>query len=137
MGDIIRLLFAVFSVYCLSSLISSLEGPYIGWPKSEQQIGIFKAVRIKLGAYSYGVDGKPESNLGRGISCPLCVAAYISIFVILLFQYPTVPSNLFLAWTGIWGISMFLENLTSDDAVQSAIEEVAESLEDSDGRFEN
>lgn len=137
MQDIVRFLLAVFSVYCLSSLISTLEGPYIGWPKSERQTGIFEAIRIKAGVYIYGPDGKPESNFARGLSCPLCVAAYISVLIVLLFQFPTIPGNLFLIWTGIWGVQMFLENLTSDEAIESAIEEVAESLEDNNGRSEN
>jgi hypothetical protein len=121
---------AVFALYRLASLVSSDEGPYIGWPKSEQQIGIFKAIRIKAGAYNYGPDGLPETNLGRGIACPLCTAAYLGIFPLLLSQIPTRVGDLVLTYLGIYGAQVFLENLTSDDAIQSAIEDVADSLEE-------
>lgn len=129
MKEIIRLFLGIFALYRLASLISSEEGPYIGWPKSEQQIGIFKALRIKAGAYNYGPDGLPETNLGRGISCPLCTSAYLGVFLLFILKKSTRLGDLVLLWLGVWGTQTFLENLTSDEAIQGAIEEVAESLE--------
>jgi len=112
--EISRLLLAVFALYRLASLISSEEGPYIGWPRSEQQIRIFKAIRMRLGAYTYGPDSRPETNLGRGISCPLCTAAYLGLFLLILIRNPTQVGDLLLLWLGIWGAQTFLENLTAE-----------------------
>lgn len=142
MGELIRVVFAVFALYRLAGLFSTEEGPYLPFLyKDEDQTGVFKWLRKKLGAYQKGYDDQgnylPITNLGRGISCPLCTAAYLAVPILVLMQFPTLLGNLFLAWAGIWGIQTFLENLTSDEAVQSAIQEVAESLEDSDGRIEN
>lgn len=120
----------IFALYRLASLVSSDEGPYVGWPKSEQQTGIFKAIRGKLGAYEYGPNGLPLTNLGRGVACPLCTSAYIGLFIVILIVKPTRIGNWVLLWLGVWGVQTFLENLTSDEAIQSAIEEVAESLEE-------
>lgn len=146
MIELIRIFLAVFALYRLASLISSEEGPYLPFLyKTPNQDGIFIWVRKKLGAYDFvyiydkegNLETKIRTNLGRGISCPLCTAGYLAFPVILLLQFPTILGNLFLAWLGIWGAQVFLENLTSDEAVESAIEEVAESLEDDDGRIEN
>lgn len=140
--DVIRVVFAVFALYRLSGLITTEEGPYLPFfYKDEDQTGIFKWIRRKAGVYkkAYNDEGNfvPITNLARGLSCPLCVAAYLAVPIIFMMQFPTVSGNLILAWLGIWGAQTFLENLTSDEAVQSAIEEVAESLEDNDGRFED
>lgn len=130
MGQPIRLFLAILSLYRLASLISSEEGPYIGWPKSEQQTGIFKAVRGKLGGYDLGQNGLPLTNLGRGIVCPLCTAAYLGLFIVVLLVKPTKAGDILLSYLGIWGSQVFLENLTSDEAIQEAIENVADSLEE-------
>lgn len=126
-----RLLLLIFSIYRLASLIASEEGPYVPWLyRSEQQNGIFKWLRMKAGAYNYGPDGLPETNLGRGISCPLCVGAYVAVPLVGLSWLRYRVAELFLLWLGAWGAQVFLENLTSDDAIQAAIEDVAESLDD-------
>lgn len=131
LGDLVRIIFAIFALYRLASLVSSDEGPYLPFLyKDPYQTGVFKWIRMRLGAYEYGPDGKPLTNLGRGISCPLCTAAYLAVPIIIFLQFPTVPTNLFLAWLGIWGVQTFLENLTSDEAIQGAIEDVADSFED-------
>jgi hypothetical protein len=134
LGELIRIVFSVFALYRLASLISSDEGPYLPFLyKDEDQIGVFKWLRKKLGgedlAYDEHGDLKPRTNLGRGVICPLCTAAYLAVPVIVLLQFPTILGNLFLAWLGIWGVQTFLENLTSDDAIKGAIEDVAESMD--------
>jgi len=128
--QLIQVILVSFGIYRLSSLISSEEGLYLGWPKSEQQIGIFKALRIKAGAYYYGPDGLPESNIGRGISCPLCVGFYVTIFMFILMSVRNPVFNGFIIFFGLYGIQTFLANLTSDDAISEAIEEVAENIKD-------
>lgn len=126
----LRYVLAVFAVYRLSSLISSEEGPYIGWPKSELQTGIFEAIRIKAGVYRYGPDGKPETAIARGISCPLCTGVYISFIFLFFIFFPSRIGDLFLTWMGFSGGQVLFENATSDDAIKEAIEDVADNMED-------
>lgn len=130
MSKAIRLVLAAFATYRCASLIASEEGPYIGWPKSKQQTGIFQAIRARLGAYDYGENSLPETALGRGISCPLCVGIYVCFALMFLVFLPSKLGDFFLAWMGVAGAQVFLENLTSDEAIQEAIEDVAESIEE-------
>lgn len=55
-------------VYRLAILITEDEGPY----------SIFKTLRTKAGGYDLAINGQPETNLGRGIMCPLCVGIWLS-----------------------------------------------------------
>lgn len=111
-----RIVMAVFTIYRVASLISLEEGPYVGWPiRSDQQIGIFEAIRFNLGAYSYGEDGKAETNLGRGISCPLCCGLYLSFVSLVFIFFPTMVGDLLLLWLGISGAQIFLVNLTNNN----------------------
>lgn len=126
----LRLLLAVWATYRLASMLSKDEGPYLPFLYSdERQTGVFEKLREKLGVYDIGLDGKPDTNLARGLSCPLCTGVYLSGLLLGLVYRPTLVGDLFLSWMGISGAQVFLENLTSDDAIQEAIEEVAESIE--------
>lgn len=116
----IRLVLLVWATYRLASMVSSEEGPF----------SIFERLRENLGAYDYGENGKARTNLGRGISCPLCTGVYISGALLPLVFIPNRIGDWFLAWMGISGAQVFLENLTSDEAIQEAIQEVAESMEE-------
>lgn len=127
-----------FAVYRLASLVSSEEGPYLPFLyKSNNQTGVFKWLRIKAGAYQYiyswDKDGnqtaETPTNLGRGIKCPLCTGGYLCLLLTFLIFSENIILNFFLIWLAAWGFQVFLENLTSDDAIQEAIEEVAESME--------
>lgn len=133
MVELLRVLLIAFSVYRLSSLIASEEGPYLPFLyKDSQQNGVFKWLRMRAGAYSYGPDGKPESNLGRGISCSLCVGAYVTLLMLAIMSFPNIVTTFISLWLGIWGVQTFLENLTSDEAISEAIEEVAENIDERD-----
>ena len=132
MSKVIRLVLAVFAAYRLASMISKDEGPYLGLWKSPEQTGVFEYLRIHAGVYDYGPDGKPETNLARGISCPLCTGVYMSAAMVVLSFLPSTIGDLFLAWMAVSGAQVFLENLTSDDAIQEAIEEVAESMDNNE-----
>lgn len=128
MTKALRILLAIFTVYRLASLVSSEEGPSFGLTPNGR--GIFDWIRMKLGAYDHGPDGLPETNLGRGISCPLCTGVYISGVVAAILEPPhRRPWDFFLTWFGLAGAQVFLENLTSDDAIKDAIEDVAENME--------
>lgn len=141
MPEILKIFLVSFAVYRLSSLIASEEGPYFSFLyKDSEQTGIFKWLRKKAGAYdlvyTYDERGnqrtKIKTNLGRGISCSLCVGAYVAALMIILMYFPNIIFNLFIVWLGIWGVQTFLENLTSDDAIEDAIQDVADSMEDTD-----
>lgn len=129
----IKLVLLGFSVYRLSSLIASEEGPYLFFisGKDARQTGIFKWLRQKAGAedyaYTYDKDGnqyrEPLTNLGRGISCPLCTAGYVGFLLTFFIFSENIILKFFLIWFGVWGFQTFLENLTSDEAIAEAIED--------------
>ncbi len=102
--DWIRLVLCVFTVYRLSFLVSAEEGPS----------GVFERLREWLGAYELGENGLADTNLGRGIACPLCVGVYVSILVSVLFWWPSTLSSLILTVFGIAGGQMFLERISPD-----------------------
>ena len=52
--------------------------------------------------------------------------------MVVLSFLPSTIGDLFLAWMAVSGAQVFLENLTSDDAIQEAIEEVAESMDNNE-----
>lgn len=132
----LRLLATAFAVYRLASLISSEEGPYLPFLyKDSLQKGVFKWFREKAGAseinYAYDQYGnqtaEPLTNLGRGISCPLCTGGYVAFLLTFLIFSENIILSFFIVWLGIWGFQTFLENLTSDDAIADAIEDIADS----------
>lgn len=139
MSEWLKFIAIIFATYRLSGLLSSEEGPYLAFLyKDKDQRGVFEWIRHKAGAdnyvYEYNERGNQRvsvaTNLGRGISCPLCVAGYIGFALTFLLFFDNIIINFFLIWLGVWGIQTFLENLTSDDAVKDAIDDVADSLED-------
>lgn len=85
---------------------------------------------MKAGVYNYGPDGLPETNLARGLACPLCTGVYWAFFLVLLSVKPMRIVDLVLLWLGVSGMQVFLENNTDDEAIQNAIEDVADSLEE-------
>lgn len=110
--EIIRIILAIFTSYRLASLIALEEGPYIGWPYTPYQIGIFQILRIEAGAYDRDEETEEgKSNLARGLACPLCVGVYISFIVAFLFIFPTTVGDFFLLWMGIAGAQTFLESI--------------------------
>lgn len=133
LGRIVRIVLAVWATYRLASMVSHDEGPYLSLLyKDDAQTGLFEKIRIELGVYDYGRDGKPDTNLARGISCPLCTGVYLSALLAALVFVPSKVGDFFLTWIGIAGAQVFLENLTSDEAIEGAIQDVAESMEEQD-----
>lgn len=132
----LRLLAAAFAVYRLASLISSEEGPYLPFLyRDANQTGIFEWLRHKAGAYEYSyrytengdLHKKALTNLGRGISCPLCTGGYIAFLLTFFIFSENIILTFFVSWLGVWGFQTFLENLTSDEAIADAIEDIANS----------
>lgn len=139
MNEWLKFVAVIFATYRLSGLLSSEEGPYLPFLyKDKDQTGVFEWIRRKAGAYDYVYEYDERgnqrvsvrTNLGRGISCPLCVSAYIGFLLTFSLFFDNIIINFFLLWLGIWGVQTFLENLTSDDAIKDAIDDVADSLED-------
>lgn len=75
LSNIIALGLATFR---LSLMITQEEGPF----------SAFFKLRIKFGAYDYDESGEPDTVLGRGISCPLCVGMYAAFLFVALNQIP-------------------------------------------------
>lgn len=67
---------AGFAAYRLAQFVAIDEGPG----------GVFQRLRVWLGAYDYGDDGRATTGLGRGISCIHCVGVYAAIATLLLVQ---------------------------------------------------
>lgn len=120
MNSTLRVFLTILATYRLASLVSSEEGPF----------SIFDKLRANLGGYDLGPNGEPVTNLGRGIICPLCTGVYIAAALTIAVLLPNWLTDVLLVWFGVSGAQTFLENLTSDEAIQEAIEEVAESIDD-------
>lgn len=89
---------AVLAVYRLAYLIALEEGP----------AEIFVRLRTALGAYDYGENGEPTTNLGRGISCPLCVGMWVALLIAPLVLWPSPWGVMLLTWLGLAGGQMLL-----------------------------
>ncbi|MDI9549644.1 MAG: hypothetical protein QM346_18785 [Chloroflexota bacterium] len=99
--DALRLALAVLASYRLARLIALEEGP----------AGVLVHLREWAGAYDYGENGEPATNLGRGISCQLCVGVWAALPAAALALWPTRPGTAALAWLGIAGAQAFLTRL--------------------------
>jgi hypothetical protein len=93
------LLLLILAAYRLTSLIASEEGPF----------GLFERLRAALGAYDYGPDGRPLTNLGRGIVCPLCVGVYVAALMFALAQWGGEIGAVVLLWLAVAGGQHWLE----------------------------
>lgn len=67
--DLILLVFLSLACYRVAGLIAFDEGP----------LRIFWRLRVVLGAYDYGPNGRPQSVAGRFIRCPYCVGAWVAL----------------------------------------------------------
>lgn len=95
----LALLVDALAAYRLARLIALDEGP----------AGLALKLRGRLGAFDYGPNGQPATNLGRGISCPYCVGAYAALLMLVL-RY--VPGGDYLkAWLAIAGGQSFLQSV--------------------------
>lgn len=74
--ELSKLTTIALAAYRLAKMIAEEEGPF----------SVFLRLRILCGAYDYNEHGVPETSLGRGISCPLCVGMYASLLFLLLGQ---------------------------------------------------
>lgn len=85
--------------YRLSQLFAYDEGP----------ASIFHRIRVQLGAYKLDKQGRPETNLGRLISCPYCLGLWIALFEAIAFRpFP----EFIIWWLGIAGLQAFLQGLS-------------------------
>jgi hypothetical protein len=95
----LRLLLSAFALYRLARLLALEEGP----------AGIFEGIRARLGAYHYGEDGLPSSNLGRLAVCPLCWGLWLSPLAVLAVYTPTLLGDIILIWLALAGAAVWLQ----------------------------
>ena len=76
MRRLVKLVACILAAQRLARLVTEEEGPG----------GMFTQLRASLGAYDYGQDGQPQTNLGRGISCPYCVGVWTAALMVALWR---------------------------------------------------
>lgn len=91
MRRLVELVACILAAFRLARLVTEEEGPG----------GMFAQLRASLGAYDYGQDGQPQTNLGRGISCPHCVGVWAAALMVAVWQVSRLqPVVLWLAVAG-------------------------------------
>lgn len=91
MRRLVELVACILAAFRLARLVTEEEGPG----------GMFTQLRAGLGAYDYGQDGQPQTNLGRGISCPHCVGVWAAALMVAVWQVSRLqPVVLWLAVAG-------------------------------------
>jgi len=93
------LLLSILACYRIARLIAEDEGPF----------GLFHKIRLRLGAYDYGPDGKAKTSIGRGIACVHCVGVWVAIP--LAFYASDIQWYTIVWWLAIAGGSSFLWSL--------------------------
>lgn len=74
------------------------------------KMDMFDGLRTRLGCYDYGLeqypngDPKPETALGRWVSCPICMSVFPVAPVIALLSQCTIITG----WLGIAGASILM-----------------------------
>jgi len=93
-----ELLACILAAARLARLVTEEEGPG----------GLFTQLRASLGAYDYGPDGLPQTNLGRGISCPYCVGVWTAALMVALWQGRRL--RLIVLWLAVAGGQSLLQD---------------------------
>ncbi len=89
------LILSSLAVYRLSYMIAKEEGP----------ISIFARIRGKI-------DSKQSTWVGRGINCPLCISAWLSLLPIIFILPRMDIYTTIVLWLSIAGLSMLLERVS-------------------------
>lgn len=95
----LELLIKGLTCYRLANLITQEDGPY----------GILAAARSDLGVHDLDVQGKPDTELGKMLSCPYCLGVTLALILTLL---PYKYFKLFYWWLGIAGLQFGLQRIT-------------------------
>jgi len=82
LGQLFLLAIGIGAVWRLALLVTHDDGPG-DW---------LLIVRTWLGAYDYGADGRPRSQVGRVVSCIHCASVWLALPVALVL------------WWGDWGL---------------------------------
>jgi hypothetical protein len=89
-----------FVCYRLAQLFVFDEGPF----------STFHQLRVKVGAYDLGDNGKARTGLGRAFNCPYCLGIWIALP--LAFYATGIQWSILVWWVGIAGGQAFLQGLT-------------------------
>lgn len=89
-----------FVCYRLAQLFTFDEGPF----------GLFHWLRVKVGAYDLGDNGKAKTGLGRAFNCPYCFGIWIALP--LAFYAVGIHPAVVVWWFAIAGLQAFLQGLT-------------------------
>lgn len=100
MSDWLRWLFVILATYRVARMIAYEEGPF----------SIFLRLRLLLGAYDIGANGEPQTVIGRGISCPLCLGLYFAALWTGVALNPSLFTDALLIWFGVAGAQAYLQN---------------------------
>ena len=95
-----ELVVASLACYRVAQLLVFDEGPFC----------LFDRLRIRAGCYDYGEDSKPQTGLGRFLSCPYCVGLWIAIPLTLIL-FPETITDFIVGWLAIAGGQAFLETI--------------------------
>ncbi len=88
------LVLMALATYRLARLIAIDDGPW----------DVARRLRMWAGAYDYGPDRRPLTNLGRLIACPYCTGLYAALFVWIL-TYGPIPARVSGAIIEILGLA--------------------------------
>lgn len=88
----------ILACYRLTSLVVYDEGPF----------SVFERVRTAAGVYALGVNGQPDTGLGRLLACPYCVGIYVALGLAFV---PGLTIWLPLWWLAIAGGQSLLQSL--------------------------
>jgi hypothetical protein len=98
---LIKLVIASLACYRIAQLFVFDDGPFC----------VFDRIRIWVGRYDYGADGKSQTGLGRLLSCPYCVGLWLAIPLAFTFLPETIIDFL-MFWFAIAGGQAFLEGIS-------------------------
>lgn len=100
MLDWLNFLLLSLACYRLVNLIVRDEGPF----------SVFHRFRILTGVYDYDKQGRPQSAIGRLVSCPYCLGVWVAIPLAVIgngLEWYTL-----VYWLAIAGLQSFLQGVS-------------------------
>lgn len=95
-----KLISAILIAYRITGLFVHDYGP----------ANVMETIRLRAGVYRIGVDGRPETEIGRLLSCAHCTGFWVSL-IVTLFLFPR--RQVLSKWLVVAGGQSLLEALVS------------------------